>query len=176
MRFGSFVFSISSDPEQDHQVIENTLKEIDLAEEIGLDAVWLTEHHFDGAVAFAAFADFVVDQVAFGELLNAHALDCRVMEEHVVPISLDESTTLVRHQLLNLTLWHLCPPLKQKYNGGGRNRFARNKRPAQNQNESRFAARQRSCEGHNDAECGVTRRTIGVAYKSTSCLCFIITT
>lgn len=53
MRFGSFVFSISTDPEQDHQVIENTLREIDLAEEIGLDAVWLTEHHFDGAVAYA---------------------------------------------------------------------------------------------------------------------------
>ena len=35
MRFGSFVFSISTDPEQDHQVIENTLREIDLAEEIG---------------------------------------------------------------------------------------------------------------------------------------------
>ncbi|PKB66006.1 MAG: hypothetical protein BZY81_08475 [SAR202 cluster bacterium Io17-Chloro-G4] len=59
MRFGSFVFSISSDPALDHQVIENTLKEIDLAEEIGLDAVWLTEHHFDGAVAYA-------DPVVFG--------------------------------------------------------------------------------------------------------------
>ena len=53
MRFGSFVFSISTNPEQDHQVIENTLLEIELAEEIGLDAVWLTEHHFDGAVAYA---------------------------------------------------------------------------------------------------------------------------
>jgi len=59
MRFGSFVFSISPDPEKDHQVIENTLHEIDLAEEIGLDAVWLTEHHFDGAVAYA-------DPVVFG--------------------------------------------------------------------------------------------------------------
>ena len=53
MRFGSFVFSISADRETDHQVIENTLREVELAEEIGLDAVWLTEHHFDGAVAYA---------------------------------------------------------------------------------------------------------------------------
>ena len=53
MRFGSFVFSISGDPEGDHQVIENSLREVDLAEETGLDAVWLTEHHFDGAVAYA---------------------------------------------------------------------------------------------------------------------------
>ena len=53
MRFGSFVFSISGDPKLDHQVIESTMREIILAEEMGLDAVWLTEHHFDGAVAYA---------------------------------------------------------------------------------------------------------------------------
>ena len=53
MRFGSFVFSISGDPKGDHQVIKNTLREVELAEAIGLDAVWLTEHHFDGAVAYA---------------------------------------------------------------------------------------------------------------------------
>ena len=53
MRFGSFVFSISGDPNLDHQVIENTLGEIELAEDVGLDTVWLTEHHFDGAVAYA---------------------------------------------------------------------------------------------------------------------------
>jgi alkanesulfonate monooxygenase SsuD/methylene tetrahydromethanopterin reductase-like flavin-dependent oxidoreductase (luciferase family) len=53
VRFGSFVFSISGDPQGDHQVIENTLREVELAEAIGLDAVWLTEHHFDGAVAYA---------------------------------------------------------------------------------------------------------------------------
>ena len=51
--FGTFVFSISHDPSEDHQVIENTLREVELAEAIGLDAVWLTEHHFDGAVAYA---------------------------------------------------------------------------------------------------------------------------
>ena len=59
MRFGTFVFSISSERETDHQVINETLREIDLAEEVGMDAVWLTEHHFDGAVAYA-------DPVVFG--------------------------------------------------------------------------------------------------------------
>ncbi len=53
MRFGTFVFSVSGDPKDDHRVIEDTLREVELAEEIGLDAVWLTEHHFDGAVAYA---------------------------------------------------------------------------------------------------------------------------
>lgn len=59
MRFGTFVFSISNDPIQDLEVIENTLREVELAEALGLDAVWLTEHHFDGAVAYA-------DPVVFG--------------------------------------------------------------------------------------------------------------
>jgi alkanesulfonate monooxygenase SsuD/methylene tetrahydromethanopterin reductase-like flavin-dependent oxidoreductase (luciferase family) len=59
MRFGTFVFAISSDPQGDHQVIDNTLREVELAEAMGLDAVWLTEHHFDGAVAYA-------DPVVFG--------------------------------------------------------------------------------------------------------------
>ncbi len=64
MRFGSFVFSISSDPNTDHLAIDNTLREVELAEEIGMDAVWLTEHHFDGAVAYA-------DPVVFGAAVAA---------------------------------------------------------------------------------------------------------
>lgn len=59
MRFGTFVFSISSNRENDGQVIQQTLREVELAEETGMDAVWLTEHHFDGAVAYA-------DPVVFG--------------------------------------------------------------------------------------------------------------
>jgi hypothetical protein len=43
MRFGTCVLSIRNDPREDHQVIENTLREVELAEAIGLDAVWLGE-------------------------------------------------------------------------------------------------------------------------------------
>ncbi|MYC31169.1 MAG: LLM class flavin-dependent oxidoreductase [Chloroflexi bacterium] len=53
MRFGSFVFPVSHHPENDSVVIDNTLEEIQLAEEIGMHSVWLTEHHFDGAAAHA---------------------------------------------------------------------------------------------------------------------------
>ena len=64
MRFGSFVFSISADPGADSRAIDDTLREVELAEEIGMDAVWLTEHHFDGAVAYA-------DPVVFGAAVAA---------------------------------------------------------------------------------------------------------
>ena len=50
MQFGSFVFPVSHHPENDSVVIDNTLAEISLAEEIGMHSVWLTEHHFDGAL------------------------------------------------------------------------------------------------------------------------------
>ncbi len=53
MRFGSFVFSISRDLSGDHQAIDDTLREVDMAEAIGMDSVWLAEHHFDGAVSYA---------------------------------------------------------------------------------------------------------------------------
>ena len=53
MRFGSFVFPVSHSPENDSAVIDSTLDEILLAEQIGMHSVWLTEHHFDGAAAHA---------------------------------------------------------------------------------------------------------------------------
>lgn len=53
MRFGSFVFPVSHNPGGDGGVIDGTLREIELADAVGLHAVWLTEHHFDGAVAYA---------------------------------------------------------------------------------------------------------------------------
>jgi alkanesulfonate monooxygenase SsuD/methylene tetrahydromethanopterin reductase-like flavin-dependent oxidoreductase (luciferase family) len=71
MRFGTFVFSISHDPSEDHQVIENTLREVELAEAIGLDAVWLTEHHFDGAVAYA-------DPLVFGAAIAMRTRRVRI--------------------------------------------------------------------------------------------------
>ena len=64
MRFGSFVFPVSHTPERDGVVIDDTLEEIELAEELGFDAVWLTEHHFDGASAY-------VDPVVFGAAVAA---------------------------------------------------------------------------------------------------------
>ena len=64
MRFGSFVFPVSHQPERDSQVIDSTLQEILLAEEIGMHSVWLTEHHFDGAAAHA-------DPLVFGAAIAA---------------------------------------------------------------------------------------------------------
>ncbi len=71
MRFGSFVFPVSHHPDNDSVVIDNTLEEILLAEQIGMHSVWLTEHHFDGAAAHA-------DPLVFGAAIAARTDRIRI--------------------------------------------------------------------------------------------------
>ena len=69
--------------------------------------------NLDGTGAFAAFANLILDGLTFAQLLDGRALDLGVVEEHVVSVSFDESKSLVRHHLLDLTLWHVCTPEKK---------------------------------------------------------------
>ena len=71
MRFGSFVFPVSHQPENDSAVIDSTLDEIVLAEQIGMHSVWLTEHHFDGAAAHA-------DPLVLGAAVASRTTDLKI--------------------------------------------------------------------------------------------------
>ena len=66
MKFSNFLFPAAMTPEQDHQVIEETLREAQLCDELGMEMLWLAEHHFDGICAY-------VDPVAFAAALAASA-------------------------------------------------------------------------------------------------------
>lgn len=46
MKFGIMNLFPVSDGASDHQVLRETLDEIELADELGFDSVWLAEHHF----------------------------------------------------------------------------------------------------------------------------------
>ncbi|QFG24660.1 LLM class flavin-dependent oxidoreductase [Actinomadura sp. WMMB 499] len=46
MKFGIMNLFPVSDGASDHQVLRETLEEIELADELGFDSVWLAEHHF----------------------------------------------------------------------------------------------------------------------------------
>ena len=60
MQFGPFVLQNSDDdPRLDGQIIDRTLREAELADELGYDVLWLGEHHFDGTQVFA-------DPIVFG--------------------------------------------------------------------------------------------------------------
>lgn len=52
MRLGVFLFHESRDPSADAQVIHEAVREAQLAEDEGMDAVFLAEHHFDGNCAY----------------------------------------------------------------------------------------------------------------------------
>jgi alkanesulfonate monooxygenase SsuD/methylene tetrahydromethanopterin reductase-like flavin-dependent oxidoreductase (luciferase family) len=62
MKFGNFLFPDSRDPERDGAVIDETLSEAWLSDELGVDVIWLAEHHFDGICAY-------VDPITFAGAL-----------------------------------------------------------------------------------------------------------
>src|SRR3954465_15943996 len=64
MKFSNFLFPASIDPNKDEQVIGETLREAQLCDALGMEMLWLAEHHFDGICAY-------VDPVSFAAALAA---------------------------------------------------------------------------------------------------------
>jgi len=62
VRFGNFLFPDCRDPARDGAVIDETVAEARLSDELGIDVIWLAEHHFDGICAY-------VDPVSFAAAL-----------------------------------------------------------------------------------------------------------
>src|SRR5947207_11811905 len=52
MRFGWLTLAHSPAPEQDHAAIAQQLEQACLADELGFDGVWLTEHNFTGEAVY----------------------------------------------------------------------------------------------------------------------------
>jgi len=71
LKFSDFLFPESRDPLRDGAVIEETLREARLADELGVDALWLAEHHFDGICAY-------VDPVSFAAALAVATHRCKI--------------------------------------------------------------------------------------------------
>ncbi len=61
MKFSNFLFP-QAEPETDGQVIDEALQEAILCDQLGMEALWLAEHHFDGNCAY-------VDPVSFAAAL-----------------------------------------------------------------------------------------------------------
>jgi alkanesulfonate monooxygenase SsuD/methylene tetrahydromethanopterin reductase-like flavin-dependent oxidoreductase (luciferase family) len=62
VKFGNFLFPDCRDPARDGAVIDETLAEARLSDELGVDVIWLGEHHFDGICAY-------VDPISFAAAL-----------------------------------------------------------------------------------------------------------
>ncbi len=97
MKFGDFLFPDCRDPAQDGAVIEETLREAALADELGADVIWLAEHHFDG---ISVYADPIALAGALAASLRHAGLGFAVVQTALHhPIRLAEQMALLDHLL-----------------------------------------------------------------------------
>ena len=71
MKFSNFLFPESKTSANDFKVIEESLDEAVLTDELGFDAVWLAEHHFDGGCVY-------VDPVTFAAAIAARTKKVKI--------------------------------------------------------------------------------------------------
>jgi alkanesulfonate monooxygenase SsuD/methylene tetrahydromethanopterin reductase-like flavin-dependent oxidoreductase (luciferase family) len=95
MKIASFLFPQSQYPADDGRTIQETLQEATLAEEIGVDALFLAEHHFDGNSAY-------VDPPTFAAALSAMTTRIKigfaVLQTSLYhPLRLTEQLSLLDH-------------------------------------------------------------------------------
>jgi alkanesulfonate monooxygenase SsuD/methylene tetrahydromethanopterin reductase-like flavin-dependent oxidoreductase (luciferase family) len=95
MRVSNFLFPQSITPEDDSRVIDETLLEAKLTDQLGFDVIWLAEHHFDGICAY-------VDPVSFAAALATATQHAKIgfavaqMALHH-PIRMAEQISLIDH-------------------------------------------------------------------------------
>src|SRR5436305_6119947 len=95
MKFGNFLFPDSRDPERDGAVIDETIREAQLADELGADVVWRAEHHFDG---ISVYADPIGLAGALAATLRHAGLGFAVFQVALHhPIRLAEQMALLDH-------------------------------------------------------------------------------
>src|SRR5262245_19172950 len=95
MKFSNFLFPDCRDPERDGAVIDETLREAWLSDELGVDVVWLAEHHFDGICAY-------VDPISFAAALavstNRAKIGFAVIQTSLHhPVRLAEQLSVIDH-------------------------------------------------------------------------------
>src|SRR3984893_6388367 len=93
MKFGNFLFPDCRDPARDGIVIDETMREAVLSDELGIDVVWLGEHHFDG---ICAYADPITLAGALAVALKRSALGFAVLQTALHhPIRLAEQLAII---------------------------------------------------------------------------------
>lgn len=95
MRVSNFLFPQSTTAADDARVIDETLREAKLTDELGFDVIWLAEHHFDGICAY-------VDPISFAAALATATQHAKIgfavaqMALHH-PIRMAEQISLIDH-------------------------------------------------------------------------------
>lgn len=93
MKFSNFLFPASMDPQKDDVVIEETLREARLCDELGMDMLWLAEHHFDGICAYVDPVSFAAAIAASTKQINIGFAVAQMSLHH--PIRMAEQMSLI---------------------------------------------------------------------------------
>jgi alkanesulfonate monooxygenase SsuD/methylene tetrahydromethanopterin reductase-like flavin-dependent oxidoreductase (luciferase family) len=95
MKFGDFLFPESRDPGLDGAMIHDALAEARLADQLGMDAIWLAEHHFDGN---CAYVDPLTFAAALAVATERAAIGFAVIQTSLHhPVRLAEQLALLDH-------------------------------------------------------------------------------
>ena len=93
MKFSNFLFPAAMDAAQDGQIIRETLREGQLCDELGMDMLWLAEHHFDGICAYVDPVTFAAALAASTKQINIGFAVAQMSLHH--PIRMAEQMALI---------------------------------------------------------------------------------
>lgn len=95
MKFSNFLFPQATLPTDDGQVIDDTLAEARLCDALGMDALWLAEHHFDGNCAYVDPITFAAALATATQRLTIGFAVAQMALHH--PVRLAEQLALLDH-------------------------------------------------------------------------------
>ena len=93
MKFSNFLFPGSRNPADDHRIIDETLKEAQLCDRLGMETLWLAEHHFDGICAYVDPVSFAAAIVASTEQIKVGFAVAQMSLHH--PVRFAEQMSLI---------------------------------------------------------------------------------
>lgn len=93
LRFSNFLFPESRDPDHDADVIADSLAEAKLCDELGVEVLWLAEHHFDGNCAYVDPVTFAAAVLAATKRIKVGFAVAQVSLHH--PMRLAEEMSLL---------------------------------------------------------------------------------
>ena len=93
LRFSNFLFTESREPESDARVICECLAEAKLDDKLGVEVIWLAEHHFDGNCAYVDPTTFAAAVLAATKRVKVGFAVAQVSLHH--PMRLAEQIALL---------------------------------------------------------------------------------
>ncbi len=93
LRFSNFLFPEARDPALDGQVIRESLEEAKLCDRLGVEVLWLAEHHFDGNCAYVDPTTFAAAVLAATKRVKVGFAVAQVSLHH--PMRLAEQIALL---------------------------------------------------------------------------------